>query len=359
MVPLWGSSPCFLYGEHYRISYRKHYVIRKLDSTKFEGIIILLNHLALELWSRLSDVMRHFLSTTMDEIKTEPSSDGESSFGYSFCSQEFRRPIEFAEVKSEALEDDGEWELPFVKQESNNQTQAGKLAVRTEEKAVLAQNTVESFCCEICCQELSSDIDLVKHRSTHYPDKPFVCEICGKGFSLKRHLRCHKHIHTGEKPYKCKICGRGFSWSANLLAHGRTHSGEKPFNCEYCGRGFTESGHLVRHRRSHTGEKPFKCKICGKEFTWSANLVTHGRTHSGEKPFKCETCGKGFVQSAHLIGHMRTHTGEKPFKCEMCGTEFSQSSHLLDHVRRHTEKSLLIVNVAARNLPGVEVSLNI
>ncbi|XP_057701391.1 gastrula zinc finger protein XlCGF57.1-like [Corythoichthys intestinalis] len=166
--------------------------------------------------------------------------------------------------------------------------------------------------------------------------KPFACTLYDKGFSRKTDLEMHKRTHTGEKPFVCTCCGKRFGQKGNLIQHTGTHSGEKPYACTFCNKGFSRKTHLELHKRTHTGEKPFVCTSCGKRFNDKANLNRHAKTHSGEKPFACTFCNKRFSMKTNREKHMRTHTGEKPFVCTSCGKRFNDKGNLNRHAKKHS-----------------------
>lgn len=166
-------------------------------------------------------------------------------------------------------------------------------------------------------------LHLLKHKETHYGERPFKCPDCGHSVQYQSdNCDRYEQTHNGDKHFQCSQCEKWFGLSSFLQQHLSAHSGKRPHQCKYCGKSFALGSHLKRHRRIHTGEKPYKCDQCEKCFGDSSHLKRHKAIHTGKKPLKCAECEKFFRTSGECNRHGLTHSSKKAhFQQLLTGTE--------------------------------------
>lgn len=202
--------------------------------------------------------------------------------------------------------------------------------------------------------------------------KTFQCPECPKVFLSADKLKTHSYYHTGERPFECmeNDCKKAFISKYKLLRHMTTHSPNKLHSCSYCDKKFHRKDHLKNHLQTHDPNKEsfrcgecgkvyntkpgFKkhialhaaaagelvCKICEKDFESTEMLLQHIKLHSGksngskEKKHKCEHCERRFYTRKDVRRHMVVHTGRKDFLCQTCGQRFGRKDHLVRHTRK-------------------------
>ncbi|XP_044753806.1 zinc finger protein 845-like isoform X2 [Coccinella septempunctata] len=230
---------------------------------------------------------------------------------------------------------------------------------------------LNEFKCDICMQNLNSEIALQRHKKNMHKIRIFLCGTCGLTFpnseEVKKHRNSvHHHTATIEKKNqgnvksmerKCQYCSSVFDNFLKLKDHIKTNHEEFHPRCPRCGMSFVVSQDLSVHLRTKSCKleeqqsKKFTCSTCPFSVDSEAHLLFHETLHTepilmfpdkgstndkkATPHYKCPECQKFFPKSS-LLGHLRLHTKERPYKCSFCDKTFVRKNNWLFHEKKHT-----------------------
>jgi uncharacterized Zn-finger protein len=233
-----------------------------------------------------------------------------------------------------------------------------------------------------CEFETSKSIEMLGHRSTHYPNlflcaigtcesklesqslltfhlkthknsmNKFECDYKNCTFTTKSHkeMQIHTITHSVDVVYFCGIvnCQETFESKNMLHQHREIHKVNGKYVCdiEDCKYSTKDATTFQNHRIGHLETRPFKCDNCVASFARQYQLDRHGLTHSGVREFVCkvEICKKTFRDLWSLDRHnLIKHSEFKGFGClkENCGKKFTTKSGLTRHINSlHEEEKM-------------------
>ena len=120
---------------------------------------------------------------------------------------------------------------------------------------------LNSYTCNICKKECSSEADLAMHKKRHKLDGPLKCEYCNNTYTDRHRYEVHVRHHTGETPFKCHICGKGFRDDRKMRLHVARHNSGLNNKCHLCPRSFEGPKALQKHLQAHEMGRVVKPKV--------------------------------------------------------------------------------------------------
>ncbi|XP_055683964.1 gastrula zinc finger protein xFG20-1-like [Lutzomyia longipalpis] len=211
------------------------------------------------------------------------------------------------------------------------------------------------FECSICCKELQSKEELVKHMTIHTATEIkhdiLSCKKCGiiftKEYHLKRHFNnCPENVSSMQHPFSCKNCGHTFKEQKILEMHyndSNTDVTTVKYICTGCKSKFKTFCSMKQHKKTCVQQdggnaadviKSLKCELCSLRFNDKFTMLKHFFTHVNAKTFSCRICGNKYSTRISVKKHevMCEKKVKKPLlPCKMCDNKYYTKNVLNNH----------------------------
>ena len=168
----------------------------------------------------------------------------------------------------------------------------------------------DSWKCESCKKEFSSQEQLDKHNSDTHPERVAFLESTLMANYMKDQVG--KDVEFQKHKLKCDSPNCDFTANDQrvLANHRRTHA-KKGFSCNICGIQLKTKQSLSRHSSTHTSnENPVDKSSIPKKKTSSVKASVcdqMDQVYPINGKHKCTFCGKGFDQLNTLALHQQSH----------------------------------------------------
>eukprot|EP00058_Branchiostoma_floridae_P001063 XP_002586551.1 hypothetical protein BRAFLDRAFT_106333 [Branchiostoma floridae] len=168
---------------------------------------------------------------------------------------------------------------------ANKKYKCDKCGFSSAFKAVVLNHTAKvhgdnAFQCPHCEFNADTQDDLSIHLGKH--SNRVTCDMCGYIAKTKERLEQHIDEHSAaNKLFGCTTHGCNFVTPDQqcLVRHLTSHEPDRPFPCEHCDYRAKKKEVLAVHMRLHTGEKPLKCTKCSYSTSLGHMLRKHEARH--------------------------------------------------------------------------------
>ena len=251
------------------------------------------------------------------------------------------------------------WEIPTKSNHSNHGSETMNVDKTKdnvenrppEEDSNITDKVDQNFKCQLCHENLSSQIELKQHFKSIHERKNSRCIFCTKCFRSDVNLLSHlKTIHNIERDSvivkhlvnksetkltnRCQICKNVFKSRKSLREHFRIIHAQnrKMYQCQSCGIKYKYRRSLNHHMETihhPQNRKTLQCQICKNIYKSQTSLREHLRViHAkNRKTYKCQSCGMRILRKASLKKHVRSaHSGSDGSNCPICNIYFSKYS---------------------------------
>lgn len=239
-----------------------------------------------------------------------------------------------------------------------------KKAVKMEVvETVTKRNEKVCFKCHDCDDAFGTEINLMRHRLTHFKVQPYRCLVCAKRFSVSRNAALHMtkiHDMNPEDNFRqldCHYCQAEFTEEDRFIAHmfdehlyvnfdiEQDLDGQCKYECRYCNQILHQrsgSGSMAEHLQIHQDETIPNVE---PDAITAAVSPLNALRHNVEFLYCCVYCPKKFrlphTASEHVKYKHKTEkknvekTEKKPAtrdtRCELCNTTFLTWRSMLNH----------------------------
>lgn len=202
---------------------------------------------------------------------------------------------------------------------------------------------IDSFSCEVCNLEMSSENELVVHRRLHHTKSKvgavslqcaYCNECCKSRNDLENHMKNH-HVSCGKGKYKCNICDEIFTSSIILADHKLRHCKILSGNtCTQCKAVLVNEQSFYAHHIEHSPGKtnsqiflPVNCIICCQTLQTDVELRLHSKFHLkylNQRSFLCGLCNQVYDNLTGDAVAQLSNEGLTVSVCKKCSASSSE-----------------------------------
>ncbi|KAL7634552.1 UNVERIFIED_CONTAM: hypothetical protein RMT77_014929 [Armadillidium vulgare] len=200
--------------------------------------------------------------------------------------------------------------------------------------------------CSQCSFEISDEVQLSLHLSSHSTEEKFICSQCSFEGSNQSDLDSHLQTHS---TFKCSKCSYESYENGILSLHCCEFKSDKVFKCSKCSYECSDIDVLNLHSCECNSDKVFKCLRCNFETKKEKHLTLHSQLHA--KLRKCTECSYSHHSKDKFKEHLLSHLPTKLYICSECSykTNFIRKFKL--HLLNHT-------NIRVFNCPHCDYKTN-